>query len=87
MNSASQIPNLARYRRAISRTDTIRANGRVAQVIGVLVESHGPACSVGEICQIDCGRNHDAVEAEVVGFRESRTLLMPFGPVTKRCVR
>lgn len=83
MNSANQIPNLSRYRETISRTDTVRVNGRVAQVIGVLVESHGPACSVGEICQIDCGRNHEAVRAEVVGFRESRTLLMPFGPVTE----
>jgi flagellum-specific ATP synthase len=83
MNSASQTPNLSRYRETISRTDTVRVNGRVAQVIGVLVESHGPACSVGEICQIDCGRNNDPVRAEVVGFRESRTLLMPFGPVTE----
>jgi flagellum-specific ATP synthase len=47
----------------------------------VLVESHGPACSVGEICIIECGRNEPNVEAEVVGFRENRTLLMPFGSV------
>ncbi len=47
----------------------------------MLVESHGPACSVGEICIIECGRNEPNVEAEVVGFRENRTLLMPFGSV------
>ncbi len=47
----------------------------------MLVESHGPACSVGEICIIECGRNEPNVEAEVVGFKENRTLLMPFGNV------
>ncbi len=45
------------------------------------MESHGPACSVGEICVIECGRNEPSVEAEVVGFKENRTLLMPFGSV------
>ena len=71
--------DLSKYHRAISRTDTFRVNGRVAQVVGVLVESRGPACGVGEICEIGCGRTRKPVLAEVVGFRESRTLLMPFG--------
>ena len=74
--------DLSKYRDAIGRTDTIRVNGRVSQVIGVLVEARGPACGVGEICEIDCGRNKPPVTAEVVGFRESRTLLMPFGSVS-----
>ena len=55
----------------------------MAQVIGVLVEAHGPACGVGEICRIECGRTKGDVPAEVVGFRESRTLLMPFGAVSE----
>ena len=55
----------------------------MAQVIGVLVESHGPACGIGEICEIHCSRTEDPIPAEVVGFRESRTLLMPFGPVSE----
>lgn len=71
--------NLSKYHRAISRADTFRVNGRVAQVVGVLVESHGPSCGVGEICEISRGRTRPPVLAEVVGFRESRTLLMPFG--------
>lgn len=75
------VPNLEKYRQVISRTDTLRINGRVAQVIGVLVESCGPPCGVGEICEIHCKRAEPPVLAEVVGFRESRTLLMPFGMV------
>ena len=73
--------NLTKYSQAISRFDTIRVNGRVVQIVGVLVESRGPACGVGEICEIHIGRDEEPILAEVVGFRESRTLLMPFGMV------
>jgi len=78
---ATQKLDLDRYSQAISRLDTIRINGRVVQVVGVLVESQGPACGVGEIVEIHTHRNEEPVLAEVVGFRESRALLMPFGAV------
>lgn len=74
--------DLTKYREAVSRTDTVRVNGRVVQVVGVLVEANGPACGVGEICRIERGRTRQDILAEAVGFRESRTLLMPFGPVS-----
>lgn len=63
--------------------DTVRANGRVAQVIGVLVESCGPPSGIGEICEIHNTEFGDPVLAEVVGFRENRTLLMPYGMVNE----
>lgn len=75
-------PDLTKYRNAIGKIDTVRHNGRVSQVIGVLVESCGPNCGVGEICEIHNKRNEPPVLAEVVGFKESRTLLMPFGVVS-----
>jgi flagellum-specific ATP synthase len=34
---------------------------------------------VGELCHVDTGRHSRPVPAEVVGFRNSRTLLMPLG--------
>jgi flagellum-specific ATP synthase len=37
---------------------------------------------VGELCEIQTARTRPAVPAEVVGFREGRTLLMPLGEVT-----
>lgn len=73
--------DLTKYRQAISKTDTVSINGRVVQVIGVLVESQGPLCGVGEVCEIHCSRAGSPILAEVVGFKESRTLLMPFGEV------
>jgi flagellum-specific ATP synthase len=54
-------------------------NGRVAQVIGVVVESVGPPARIGEICLIQVKHNEAPVPAEVVGFRGNRVLLMPLG--------
>ena len=56
----------------------LRHEGKVAQVIGLVVESFGPPASMGELAHIDCGDGR-VVPAEVVGFREDRLLLMPLG--------
>jgi FliI/YscN family ATPase len=55
--------------------------GRVEQVSGVLVEAVGVPAAVGEMCRIH--RDRDGfVDAEVVGFRGTTTLLMPHGDVS-----
>lgn len=52
--------------------------GRVEIVSGVLVEAVGVPAALGEMCRIHRGsRGH--VDAEVVGFRNGSTLLMPHG--------
>ncbi len=72
--------DLPRLQSVVSRLDTVRANGLVTQVIGLVVESAGPAAQVGEICTIrPGGRNARLVKAEVVGFKQNRVLLMPLG--------
>jgi FliI/YscN family ATPase len=55
--------------------------GRVEQVSGVLVEAVGVPAAVGEMCRIHRDR-HEFVDAEVVGFRGTTTLLMPHGDVS-----
>lgn len=57
---------------------TFRHEGKVAQVIGLVVETFGPPASMGELMHIDCGGGR-MVPAEVVGFRDDRLLLMPLG--------
>lgn len=52
--------------------------GRVDIVSGVLVEAVGVPAALGELCRIDRGALGQ-IEAEVVGFRGSSTLLMPHG--------
>jgi flagellum-specific ATP synthase len=64
---------------ALKWSDLHARRGRVANLIGLIVEATGLEAEVGEVCDIDTGRNRPTVPAEVVGFRDSRTLLMPLG--------
>jgi flagellum-specific ATP synthase len=68
-----------RLRAAIRATDPITANGRIKQVIGLTIESTGPAAQIGELCHIHSRYLEEPVSAEVVGFRGDRVLLMPLG--------
>lgn len=62
--------------------DTVEYSGKVMKVVGLTVESNGPAVNIGNICRIYSSVGDDYVEAEVVGFRDQRVLLMPFGDMT-----
>ncbi|MFC1517665.1 flagellar protein export ATPase FliI [Candidatus Margulisiibacteriota bacterium] len=69
-----------KYNRIVETTDTCKIIGKVVQVVGLVIEAQVPGVSVGELCTIFCeGDNPHPVEAEVVGFREGRVLLMPLG--------
>ena len=57
----------------------MKLNGKISQVVGVVVESKGPAAHIGEICEVYYKRNSPPIPAEVVGFRENSVLLMPLG--------
>jgi flagellum-specific ATP synthase len=52
--------------------------GRVETVSGVLVEAQDVPAAMGELCRIERERD-EPIDAEVVGFRGSTTLLMPHG--------
>lgn len=56
-------------------SSTIRWEGRVTHVVGNLVESAGPFCSVGESCQI-VQSSGLRFPGEIVGFRGSKVLSM-----------
>ncbi len=73
----SQTPTLDRYVGLIERTNTVKLNGRITRVVGVVVESLGPSAHLGEICEIHHKRNRPPIPAEVVGFKEDRVILMP----------
>ncbi|MBT4611793.1 MAG: FliI/YscN family ATPase, partial [Gemmatimonadetes bacterium] len=55
--------------------------GKVTQIVGLIIESIGPAdVAMGELCIV--GDPHaEHIEAEVVGFRGERVLLMPLGEI------
>ena len=64
---------------AIREADLHRRTGRVVDLIGLITEATGLDAEVGEVCVIETGRGRATVPAEVVGFRDGRTLLMPLG--------
>jgi len=73
---------LSPYFNQLEQKGSLRWGGRVLQVVGNLVESEGPFCSVGDECEILTadGRNYTG---EVVGFRGpvmlTMTLQLPRG--------
>ncbi len=71
--------DLSRYARAARRCTTIKMHGRVTQVIGLTIESEGPAVKVGELCYIYDKEGRNPIRAEVVGFKASKVMLMPLG--------
>lgn len=74
------LPPLEDLKKKLQDTDITRVNGRVEQVVGLVIESSGPAASVGEACWITAANGTgEPVLAEVVGFRQHRVLLMPLG--------
>ncbi len=70
------------YKQRINSAMTIKHYGKVTQVVGLVIESAGPAVSIGRLCTIENRDNGSKIKAEVVGFRDDRILLMPLGPVT-----
>ncbi len=57
-------------------------SGRVAAVNGLLIEARGGLTRLAVGARAEIERRADKpLAAEVVGFRETRALLMPFGPV------
>lgn len=71
--------DLKKYQSFIENTSFVRKTGRVNRIIGLILEGNGPAAAVGSICAVYPGNNRPPVEAQVVGFRDNRTLLMPLG--------
>jgi len=71
--------DMEKYNKALLSNELIKYTGRVSQVIGLTIESHGPAVNLGEICNIYPLKGNTPIKAEVVGFKESIVCLMPLG--------
>ena len=53
--------------------------GKVVNVVGLTIESNGPDAKLDDLCRIIVDKDEDKyVMAEVVGFKDGKTLLMPF---------
>lgn len=66
------------YHQALRHVEPVRSCGIVSQVIGMVLEGKGPGVPVGGICEVEV-TGHERLDAEVVGFKGNRILLMPLG--------
>ncbi len=69
--------NIDKYQKLKDKTFYKRL-GKVVNVVGLTIESLGPDASLNDLCKISIDEEEgNYVLAEVVGFRDNRTLLMP----------
>ena len=72
---------LAPYFARLHASPLLRWQGRITQVVGQLVESQGPFCSVGELCQM-VDSTGAVFPGEIVGFKGPTVLSMPLAKPT-----
>lgn len=72
--------DLDKYRNLLDKSYEKRL-GKVIKVVGLTVESIGPNANLNDLCRIVSKDKSQTVMAEVVGFRDDRILLMPYGNV------
>lgn len=65
--------------RTLTEIEPVRQTGRIEEIIGLIIESQGPAGSIGDVCEVSSTRLPRPVRMEIVGFRKGKTLLMPLG--------
>jgi flagellum-specific ATP synthase len=72
----TQAIDLSSYFQKLERIAPAVSTGVVTELIGLLVESIGPAAAIGDFCEIQTssGRN---IRTQVIGFRNGRVLSMP----------
>lgn len=71
------------FKSAILSSDPLKLNGKVSDVIGLVIVSTGPNVSLGEICKIVDRSGNEVCESEVVGFKEGKVLSIALGEVQK----
>ena len=75
------VVNFEKYEKVLDQS-FVRRMGKVVNVVGLTIESAGPDARLGDVCQIfPDGENAKPIMAEVVGFKDKKTLLMPYDSV------
>ncbi|MEP6537496.1 MAG: FliI/YscN family ATPase [Bryobacteraceae bacterium] len=64
------------YLELLATADSFVWSGAVTQLVGLLVESQGPASAMGDFCEIRTSGGRP-IRTQVIGFRNGRVLSMP----------
>lgn len=70
--------DIQKYHHFLKSADLYTRMGRIDQIVGMTVEATGPSCNIGDVCTILAEEKNQQIPAEVVGFRGSKVLLMPY---------
>lgn len=73
--------DMAPYLMAAEKAEPLRVYGKIVEVTGLLIKVTGIKVSVGEMCKI-YSEEQPPVDAEVVGFRDDKVLLMAIGDLS-----
>jgi len=73
--------SLAKYHRCVDAACTIQANGKVTNVVGLVIEAQGPMSRLGTICDIYTRGDSHKITAEVLGFKNNKVLMMPLAEI------
>ncbi|MCK4768649.1 MAG: FliI/YscN family ATPase, partial [Desulfobacula sp.] len=69
-----------KYFERVETSVLVRPEGKISKVVGLVAEGDSLGLSVGSLCLIrgDYGKE---IKAEVIGFKENKALLMPYGDI------
>ena len=70
--------NFDKYKKILDQS-LVKKKGKIVNVVGLTLESAGPDAKLGDVCYIyPEGEDAKPILAEVVGFKEGKTQLMPY---------
>ncbi|MBI1938185.1 MAG: flagellar protein export ATPase FliI [Ignavibacteriales bacterium] len=72
---------VSRYADVVEKIDPVKVNGRVVDVVGLVIVSVGPNAVMGEICTVVDQNGIEVCKAEVVGFKDGKVLSIAIGEV------
>lgn len=72
--------DFSKYHKVTERI-LFRKLGKVVNLVGLTIESAGPDAKLGDLCKILPEGELPPIMAEVVGFKDNKTLLMPYDAV------
>lgn len=71
--------DLRPYVKRVEAAEPVPVYGRIVDIVGLTIQATGPEMSVGDLCYIQRRNSRERVPVEVVGFRDSRIILMALG--------
>lgn len=72
--------DFSKYFKAVDQVKTVQPQGRISQVVGLIAEGDSLGLGIGGLCSIMNDQGQE-IKAEVVGFKQEKALLMPYGDI------